>query len=277
MRHILLTIVTLIMVLMLCLTGVTAVGAKGLLDRDLHERIAASDANVDLQLAEAHRSVRELAQELCFDAEPVVALITRESLVSLNEESILWWQGALRAKDELQAPEYLCPALKDTLAADSAFLAAGTCRPAEAAVAVCKAVTKTVIPVRAQLFSIGFGAVWKRLDLAGVLAWLPLLFVVPALTALLCVWLILLIAGRKPYGRSYVASGLFAGGALQLLVFALFGSLGITAQVAAVSPVLGAQLNVLAASLTPVLWISAAAELLVGAVLALTQRERKPA
>lgn len=194
-----------------------------------HGMVASDGAVLDQQIARIEERVRKLGDKTPFDADGVLAAITREDVAAYGRQARAWWMQLYLANPNLLAPKVELPQVEAALAEDATFRATQTDTTFKSAIRddvmprIAQAVQESVLPLRADLVSFGLSKVLDRVDVVrytNLLEWVPLLLWVAAF--LLGDLLMLLNYRRGRTGWLYVGWGISAAGlGLLAMVIAL--------------------------------------------------------
>ena len=177
-------------------------------------------------LREEKQLVRERVEALAdlyhFEAEPVIAVITDDVLLDLNQQASDWWSTLLRNAETGEMPSWNTEELELALASDKRLAAMEDRERAaylsDAAVrSVHDSVVRLVLPLRQQTVRLGMQEASKRVDILNVLAFfLDVPWTLLALCALLAGLLALL--GRRGSGDAMMFTGSALGAAALVMV-----------------------------------------------------------
>lgn len=275
--------------LTLLLTVVLAVGCftwlvHGVLtDEGLHTSIALDSRVIDAQMARIQARVEELAQEHPFQVETVTNIVTRESVEQYNRDVIAWWMGLMQADPAIDAPEYDTGDVEQAVREDAVFqentpsTRRRTVARDDIAYEVGRAVTKAVLPVRADILSILLPKVLEKIDLPTCMNYLAL---APKLcgiaAAVLALLVVLMMLKRLSKAALYVGAGL-AASALGVAGVGLAAYLiGVPGMIAEISGLLAMQVSLLTKQVALQAGLYAAGALVLGlALIGLHQADMK--
>lgn len=272
--HTLAVIFSLLLTLMVFLTGLSWQGVRVLTDKELHRSVALDKAVADAQYARIVNDIENLAQAQSFAPETVLALVTSEAVQQYNLDVIDWWMGLMQPDPVIPAPAWDQDALQTAVREDALFQEAvrSTQRRAVArdkiAYPIAMSIQESVLPIRTQLLGIAMPKVLERVDVPQLIA---LASKAPLALGAACVALIVLVVlcmCRCPIkAKLYVCSALAASGILTAAMLAGILLLNPCAMIAQGSTLLALQAGILGKKVGLVLGILAIAEVLVGYLL----------
>ena len=165
--------------------------------------------------------VMKLAELYGFDAEPVIGLISEETLQDLNAQASRWWSTLLKEGKTGEAIRWETDELEQVLASDPNLTQIedperGEYLQLSAAEDIRNSIVRMVLPMRQQTIRLGMQEIGKRVDLPGmILFFLGVPWAALALCALLA-GLIVLLEGKK-FNGSLIYIGSAMGGAALVL------------------------------------------------------------
>jgi|GEM_PF-5429444 len=203
----------------------------------LHEWIVTDEKTVDLQMDEITEKITALAEEEGFDAEPVIASVSRESVEELNRAAVRWWTEIGKSGRLGDAPEYSADGVVEVLEADEAFTEAQNELMVENALyrvrqEVEEIVLDSAVKVRTIFVDKGMEVAREQVDLSQIVEmarsvpWLALS------AAFLLTGLIALMVSRK-IGMSawYIGAAMVATGIVAVFGLIAVKCLGIGAMI----------------------------------------------
>ena len=165
--------------------------------------------------------VTELSELYGFDAEPVIGVISEDTLRDLNRQASRWWSTLLqdgKAGDELR---WDISELEDVLASDASLNRMDDQEQAEymgltVADEVYSSVNRMVLPMRQQIIRLGMQKIGQRIDTVNLITFfMRIPWAALALCALLAGLLMLLRSRKTPDSLQYIGAAL--GGAALVL------------------------------------------------------------
>ncbi|MCR5566396.1 MAG: hypothetical protein K6F61_06055 [Clostridiales bacterium] len=172
----------------------------------------------------ARDRITKLAGLYGFEAEPVTALITEDTLRDLHSQASLWWSTLLKDGKIGEELRWDTDGLAETLAEDSLLNRTEDEERSEnlklsAAEEVTNSIVHMVLPMRPQTIRLGLQEIEKRVDLPNVIRFfLGVPWAALALCALLAGLIALLESGRFTGAARYIG---YALGAAALTIVAL--------------------------------------------------------
>ena len=238
-----------------------------------------SDAVIRAEQQLAKERITNLANLYGFEAEPVVSLVSAETLRDLNSQASLWWSTLLKEGKVGEAIRWDTEGLAETLADDALLGRIEDGERAEylklsAAEDVSSSITRMVLPMRAQTLRLGLQKIGNRVDLPNVIQFfLGVPWAALALCALLA-GLIALLESRKFTGTArYVGYALGAAALVLVALMILYLNAGILPMIREASAGLTIQYNDVVSG-TMVRGGLLAAIMAAGCVLCLAERRR---
>ena len=172
----------------------------------------------------ARDRITKLAGLYGFEAEPVTALITEDTLRDLHSQASLWWSTLLKDGKIGEELRWDTDGLAETLAEDALLNRTEDEERSEhlklsAAEEVTNSIVHMVLPMRPQTIRLGLQEIEKRVDLPNVIRFfLGVPWAALALCALLAGLIALLESGRFTGAARYIG---YALGAAALTIVAL--------------------------------------------------------
>ncbi|MBR2660976.1 MAG: hypothetical protein IKE15_06185 [Clostridia bacterium] len=172
----------------------------------------------------ARDRITKLAGLYGFEAEPVTALITEDTLRDLHSQASLWWSTLLKDGKIGEELRWDTDGLAETLAEDALLNRTEDEERSEhlklsAAEEVTNSIVHMVLPMRPQTIRLGLQEIEKRVDLPNVIRFfLGVPWAAFALCALLAGLIALLESGRFTGAARYIG---YALGAAALTIVAL--------------------------------------------------------
>lgn len=170
----------------------------------------------------ARERVIKLAELYGFDAEPVIAIVSEETLRDLNSQASLWWSSLLREGKAGKELSWDTRSLEEILALDELLHQRQEQEQTDLNITVAEEVRKSIIrmvlPMRLQTIRLGVKEIGERVDLPSVIAFLlGVPWAALALCALLAGLIALILSSRSEAFLVHVGSAL-GGAALVLAV-----------------------------------------------------------
>ena len=227
----------------------------------------------------ARERVTKLADLYGFEAEPVINLVTEDTLRDLNSQASLWWSTLLKDGKIGETPGWDMEELRETLDSDALLNRTEDKERAEylkqsAAEEVSNSIVRMVLPMRSQTLRLGLKKVGNRIDVPNViLFFLGVPWASLALCALLA-GLIVLLESRKFTGAvRFVGYALGAAALVLVVLMVLYLSAGILPMIREASAGLTIQYrNVVSGTMVRAGIL--AAVMAAGCVLCLAERRR---
>lgn len=227
----------------------------------------------------ARERITKLADLYGFEAEPVIGLITEETLRDLNSQASRWWSTLLKDGKVSEAPGWDTEELTETLEQDALLNRMDDAERAgylkqSAAEDISKSIIRMVLPMRLQTLRLGMQKVEKRVDVQNVITFLlGVPWAALALCALLA-GLIMLLGSRRFTGTvRYIGYALGAAALVLVALMILYLSAGILPMVREASAGLTIQYrNILSGTMVRAGIL--AAVMAAGCVLCLAERRR---
>ena len=227
----------------------------------------------------ARERVTKLADLYGFESEPVISLVTEDTLRDLNSQASLWWSTLLKDGKIGETPRWDMEELRETLDSDVLLNRTEDKERAEylkqsAAEEVSNSIVRMVLPMRSQTLRLGLKKVGNRIDVPNViLFFLGVPWASLALCALLA-GLIALLESRKFTGAvRFVGYALGAAALVLVALMALYLNAGILPMIREASAGLTIQYRSVVSG-TMVRAGILAAVMAAGCVLCLAERRR---
>ena len=251
--HILAWVLTLLLTLALTAGCLTWQANRVLTEASVHESVALDGRVQQAQRNRIEARVQELAQTYSFQAEPVMALVSTDSIARYNRDVIAWWMGLLGKAPVFDVPAWPTREVESTVREDELFKAntpsemRRTTARDKVAYQVGQAVQKAVLPVRADILSLLMPKVMEKVNVPTYMHYLSLLPLVCVIAAgILALVLLLLMIRRMSKAALYIGAALGASGLCALGMCGVFSLLGISGMVGEISALLALQLDILA-------------------------------
>ena len=203
----------------LILFGVTFLGRQVIQPAMNEDGARVSDDVIRQEQQLARERVIKLADLYGFDAEPVISVISEETLRDLNSQTSRWWSTLLRDGKTGEALKWNTSELEQVLASDP-HLSGNDGEDREeylevsAAEDVRNSILRMVLPMRVQVVRLGMQEAGKRIDLPSVISFfLGVPWAALALCALLA-GLIALLQGKKFHDAPVYIGSALGGAAL---------------------------------------------------------------
>lgn len=192
-----------------------------------------SDAVIREEQKLARKRVEKLAAIYGFDAEPVISLVTEDTLRELNSQASRWWGKLLQEGKTGEGLEWDTDELEQVLASD-AYLSGMEDRDraeylqSSAAKDIRSSITRMVLPMRQQTMRLGMQEIGKRADLPSLITFfLGVPWAALALCALLAGLIALLGSGKFKGAAQYIGSALGAAALVLVALMVLYLTSGI--------------------------------------------------
>lgn len=221
--------VTLVLAVTLFAACAASLASLLLTNGTFHGWVAADSGLVDQQMARIQGKIRQLGEKTPFDADAVMAAITREEVAAYGRQARDWWMQLYLPNPKMLAPVLELPSVEEALANDPVFRATQTDTTYKGAIrddvmpGIVGAVREAVLPLRVELISFGLSKMLERFNVVqyiSLLEWVPLLLWVLAFLAADLLLILCYRRGRE--GWMYVGWGISAAGlGLLTLVAAL--------------------------------------------------------
>lgn len=271
LAHILSTILTLMLTVMLLLTCMTWQVHRVATDSALHQGIATDSRILGLQMERIEARVEELAREHHFHKETAMQFITTETLADYNREVTAWWMGLLGEEPEVEAPEWDVSEIEAAVREDALFqentpanMRRSTARDL-VAYEIGLAARKAVLPVRADILAIIMPKVLEKVPVPTLMNYLAL---APKLCggASIALALVILLVMLKRVSKAglYIGAGMAAAALCIAGVGGVVYLLGVPGMIAEISTLLAAQVSLLTKQVALQAGLFAAVCLVVG-------------
>lgn len=203
----------------LILFGVTFLGRQVIQPAMNEDGARMSDDVIRQEQQLARERVIKLADLYGFDAEPVISVISEETLRDLNSQTSRWWSTLLRDGKTGEALKWNTSELEQVLASDPRLNGNDSEEREEylevsAAEDVRNSILRMVLPMRVQVVRLGMQEAGKRIDLPSVISFF---LGVPWAALALCVLLaglIALLQGKKFHDAPVYIGSALGGAAL---------------------------------------------------------------
>lgn len=221
MRKVIAILLALAMTGTLILFCVTFISRQIILPAMNENGASVSDSVIRQEQQLARERVIKLAELYGFDAEPVIALLTEETLIELNSQASQWWSTLLQEGKAGKELSWETGELEEILASDARLQQKQEQTRQEylditVAEEVRNSIIRMVLPMRAQTIRLGMQEIGKRADLPNLISFLlDVPWAALAFCSLLA-GLIVLTANRKA-NRSLLYIGSSLGGAAIVL------------------------------------------------------------
>lgn len=283
MRKIIAILLAFLLTGTLVLFCVSLLGRQAIIPAMGEQGAPASDELIREEQEMIRKRVTTQAELYGFQAEPVLALISEETLRDLNAQASLWWNSILTYGQADNDIRWDTKELEQTIAKNAVVSEDGSAEDAEymavsAAEAVKNSVIRTVLPMRQQIIQLGLQKAGDRVDLPNLITFfLGVPWAALALSALLA-GLIALTGSRTVRGSLRFIGGALGAAALVLIALAvLYLCADIQPMIREASESLALMYQGTASRLTVLTGILTAA-LIVGGILCLAlSREKDPA
>ena len=223
MKKILAILLALMLTGTLILFGVCFLGRQIILPAMDEDGAQVSNAVIREEQQLARERVTKLANLYGFEAEPVISLISEETIRDLNSQASRWWSTLLRKGKPGEALRWNTNELEQVLASDPMLNGKENEKREEylevsAAEDVRSSIFHMVLPIRTQVIRLGMREIGKRVDLPSIITFfLGVPWAVLALCALLA-GLIALLQGKKSHDAALYIGSALGGAALVLAV-----------------------------------------------------------
>lgn len=224
MKKVLAVLLALMLTGTLVLFGVSFLGRQIILPAMNEDGARVSDAVIREEQQLAGERVKELADLYGFDAEPVISLISEDTIRDLNSQASRWWSMLLREGKTGEGLQWDTEELELALASDPRLAGKieaerGEYLEVSAAEDIRNSITHMVLPMRLQVIRLGLQKIGEKVDLPSIISFfLGVPWAALALCALLA-GLIALLQGKKFHDELlYIGSSL---GAAALVLAAL--------------------------------------------------------
>ena len=225
MRKIIAVLLALLLTGTLILFSACFLGRQVILPAMREEGTQTSDAVIREEQKLVQKHVTELAELYGFQAEPVISLISEDTLRNLNAQASLWWSSILKNGQTGNDIRWDTKELERTIAENAAVSERGDAENAEymaisAAEAVKNSVIRTVLPMRQQIIQLGLQKVGDRIDLPNLITFF---MGMPWALLALCVLLagLIALAGSRTVRGSLRYTGGAMGAAALVLIAAV--------------------------------------------------------
>ncbi len=238
---------------MLCLTVIGVMFLQLLLSEGLHDRIGQDEQVLREERNVMALDMEELAAEYRFSPEPVMALISTDSLRQWNRESAQWLTASAKTGRLQEVTNtFDLEGLSEVLRSDTAFTEGLDARSLDIRIRevsgrISALITGKVYCLRNTLLKAAEKLASKVIRLPALAAMLQRLPLPAGLLCLLLCGLILLLTARRPrMAFGYIGAALMACGILLLCTLSLIPLLGIGPLLKEISPMLGREYHLLA-------------------------------
>ena len=192
-----------------------------------------SDSVIREEQKLARERVENLASVYGFEAEPVISLITEDTLRDLNSQASLWWTTLLQEGKPGKVPEWDTDKLEQALASDASLSGMEDRDYAEylknsAAEDVRNSIVRMVLPMRQQTMKLGMQEIMKRIDLLNLITFfLGIPWAALALCVLLAGLIALLESKESRDAVQYIGSSLGAAALVLAVLVILYLTSGV--------------------------------------------------
>lgn len=247
MRKIIAILLAFILTGVLVLFCVSLIGRQIILPAMNEKGAKVSDAIIREEQELARQRVKEAADLFGFDAEPVIALISEDTLRELNAQASAWWSSILQegitgSEISWDTAEIQKVILSDAWISSMEDRDEAEILAAEAAENVRRSIVRIVLPMRQQTMGLGIQEAAKRIDIQNVVSFFLGL---PWAALALCAALAGLIAlfGSRTVRESlrYTGSAMGAAALVILILAALYMSAGVLPMIREASAALAVQ------------------------------------
>ena len=203
---------------------ITALGGLAAVNRvftgeELHVRTATGEDVIREQMDKVSGEIRELAEDYSFSAEAVISVLSREDFEELNRETAKWWTRIMTDGIMDEIPAWTADA-RVTEAIAASLEPEKT--PGEEwdetvkgiAIAIEKAVNRTVMPFRKALVTLAVRYTSRKADLPGMIRFAAQIPLAGIALSFLLAGVIALLLGKqirwslKYYGAALAGAGL---------------------------------------------------------------------
>lgn len=270
--HVLLTVLALLLVACVTLTGLCWQAARLTWDRQLY--LSLTRDSMPMQLERVYGAIDEVAQTYHFSAETARAVVGEAELQTYWTQVVDWFLNLLSDSPDYQLPVWEDDALVEAVRLDAEFQqyveAVDRRNVARDAVAgrVGDMIERTMMPLRMPVIAKGFQMVAQRIPverLVTLLRWAPLAML--GASVVLCLLMLLLCVKCPARASAFIGSGLLGGAGLTALVMLAVHLLDVAGGCAVVSEPLAVLASALGNRLGVQLGIACAVLALVGAAL----------
>ena len=209
--------VLLTIVLACTVLGMTA--SRMLSSEESHIRISTDRYVIAGQMEKIAGTVRDLAEEYGFSAEPVISAVPQEEITELNSQMARWWTRIATEGIMGDIPSWsadsLIPVIMETMdpgkTSDDPYGKA-----AEAAGEIEKTIREAAMPVRTSVISFGVRYLNRRIDLPGAVRTVSRLPMLGGAVCLLLAGMIALLTAKKVraslryFGAAFGGAGISA-------------------------------------------------------------------
>ncbi len=227
----------------------------------------------------ARERITKLAELYGFDAEPVIGLISEETLRDLNTQASRWWSTLLKEGKTGEMIQWDTAELEQALASDEKLARIEDRERSEylqlsAAEDIKNSIIRMVLPMRLQTIRLGLQEIGKRVDLPDmILFFLGVPWAALALCALLAGLIALLESKKFSSSLTYIGSALGGAALVLAALIILYLSAGIQTMIREASAGLTIQYqSVLSGAMICAAIIAAA--MTAGCILCLTRNRR---
>ena len=230
---------TILLTIALTCTLLGTVAVRMLASEESHIRISTDRQVIAGQMDRIADTVRELAEEYGFPAEPVINAVSRDEITDLNTRMAKWWTRIVTdgIMDDVPAwsADALIPIIAETMDPEKAS-GDPYGKAAEVSAELEESVREAAMPVRVSIISFGVRYLNRRIDLPGAVRTASSLPLLGAAACLLLAGLIALLTARKVrvllryYGAAFGGAGIAAA-----FCMILAGTAGIQGMISRVS------------------------------------------
>ena len=247
MRKIIAILLAFILTGVLVLFCVSLIGRQIILPAMNEKGAKVSDAIIREEQELARQRVKEAADLFGFDAEPVIALISEDTLRELNAQASAWWSSILQegitgSEISWDTAEIQKVILSDARISSMEDRDEAEILAAEAAENVRRSIVRIVLPMRQQTMGLGIQEAAKRIDIQNVVSFfLGLPWAALALCAVLAGLIALFGSRTVRESLRYTGSAMGAAALVILILAALYMSAGVLPMIREASAALAVQ------------------------------------
>lgn len=241
-RRLLCAMLSLMLTASLLVTGMLAMTAMLLQNAAIHERVALNDRVIDAQMQRIAEDVTALSELYSFEPAPILEMIDRESVISLNRETIAWWM-AMAGGSLTEQPAWQGGDVEAAIRSDERFLEnvptglqKATARD-KITPRIHAVISEAVLPIRSALVTFAASAVLERLPMARIALLLSVAPWAMLAVSLLLEGIILLLCRKHPRSQALWGTSPLAACALVITCVAvLLVLLDVPGRVGVMSP-----------------------------------------
>ena len=239
-------------------------------DETLHIRIATDESVIREQMDKVSGEIRELAEDYSFSAEAVIGALPRTAFEELNKDTARWWtrivaEGVMGEIPSWTAGEQITEAIASSLDMDKIPEEEQSETVRGIAVAIEKAVNRTVMPFRKALVTLAVRYTSRKADIPGMIRFAAQVPLTALVLSILLAGLIALLLGKrirwslKYYGASFAGAGISS-----LTGIVLIRNADISGMIRAASQGLDHQVRSMMSNVVTETWLAASALFLLG-------------